>query len=86
MTEENKKIEAVPQQEEERKAWILYQLKIRQLTLAELARRNKVSRQVLSKALTAHSPRWEKIIAEAIDYKPEDVWPERFKRYGVAAA
>lgn len=57
----------------------MYQLQIRGLSFAELARRNGgVDRAVPVKTFCHDYPKWERIIAAAIDMKPEELWPERY--------
>lgn len=48
-------------------------------TLAALARRNRVSRQMMSMALHARvSSRAEKVIAEFLGLHPMKIWPSRY--------
>lgn len=58
--------------------WILYELHRHGYSLASLARIHRVSRTSPWRALHHHSPKWEKIIAEAINSTPEQIWPERY--------
>lgn len=61
------------------KEWVKYQLGIRGLSFAELARRNGgVRREVPGKPFYQSYPKWEKIIAAAVDMKPEELWPARY--------
>jgi len=61
------------------KAWVMYQLSIRGLSFAELARQNgNVKRDVPGRVFYMSYPKWERIVAAAIDMKPEDLWPERW--------
>jgi Ner family transcriptional regulator len=63
------------------KAWVLYQLQIRGLSFAEVARRNGNARRDLPRmAFDVPYPKWEKIVAAAIDMKPEELWPERYAK------
>lgn len=66
------------------KEWVKYQLGIRGLSFAELARRNGgVRREVPGKAFYMSYPKWERIIATALDMKPEQLWPERYEARSV---
>jgi Ner family transcriptional regulator len=61
------------------KEWVKYQLAIRGLSYAELARRNgNVRREVPCKVFYMSYPKWELIIATAINTRPEELWPERY--------
>ncbi len=69
----------IPQNEEQKRSWIKYRLKIQGKSLASLAREHKTSRQVLSNTLYEPSPRWEYVIAQALNKKPTEIWPERYE-------
>lgn len=69
---------SVPKDAGKRREWIKYQLKIRGLSIAELAREHSASRQAVSTALVRSNPRWEHVIAEALDTTPNTLWPERY--------
>lgn len=68
----------VPEDAGKRREWIKYQLKIRGLSIAELARAHSASRQAVSTALVRSNPRWEHVIAEALETTPHKLWPERY--------
>jgi Ner family transcriptional regulator len=62
------------------KEWVKYQLGIRGLSFAELARQNGgVRREVPGKVFYMRYPKWERIVAAALDMQPEQLWPERYK-------
>lgn len=70
-----------PQNKKHLKAWVLYQLQIRGLSFAEIARRNGNARRDLPRmAFDMPYPKWEKIVAAAIDMEPEELWPERYAK------
>lgn len=71
-------VDYIPDDSDERREWIKYQLKIRGLTLASLAREHGVSRHVFSKALTHGSIRWDHVIAKAINFPVSFLWPDRY--------
>jgi len=72
----------VPKEPAERRAWILYQLRRRGLSFRELARQEGVSQQAFSHACMAPSSHLERVIAEAIDLTPRDLFPERWGANG----
>ncbi|QIQ22270.1 helix-turn-helix domain-containing protein [Zophobihabitans entericus] len=57
---------------------ILAELKKRGLTLAELSRQSGFSSSTLSNALIRPWTKGEVIIANALDKKPEEIWPSRY--------
>ncbi|WP_024608506.1 helix-turn-helix domain-containing protein [Pseudoalteromonas sp. TAB23] len=69
----------IPEDTEKRREWIKYQLKIRGISIAKLAREHDVSRQALSTALVRSNPRWEYVISNALGKAPNDIWPERYQ-------
>lgn len=61
------------------KEWVKYQLGIRGLSFAELARQNGgVRREVPGKVFYMSYPKWERIVAVALGVQPEELWPERY--------
>ncbi|MND15767.1 DNA-binding transcriptional regulator Nlp [compost metagenome] len=73
----------VPRDLEKRREWIKYKLKIKGLSLADIGRKHNISRQVVSTALYRSSPRWEHVIASALDMRPFELWPERYDHLGI---
>lgn len=71
-------IDQIPETPELRREWIKFQLNIRGLSFAKLAREHGASRQAVSMALVRSKPRWERVIAEALGLSPELLWPERY--------
>lgn len=71
--------DSIPVNLEEKKNWIKYQLKIRNISFSKLARTNNISKQVFSLALKQPYPTVELIIARALSLEPCDIWPERYK-------
>ncbi len=61
-----------------RRAWIIYQLSLRDHTLASLARDAGISRQAIWQALIKPYPKVEKIIAKSLDIPPHSLFPERY--------
>jgi Ner family transcriptional regulator len=68
----------VPSDEKQKREWIKYQLKIRGLSIAKLARHHQASRQAVSSVLVRTNPRWEHVVASALDVNPAQLWPERY--------
>jgi Ner family transcriptional regulator len=69
----------IPANKTHRIAWIKYELGKKNLTLADVARSEQVSRQAASRALHAPYPRMEKAIADALGRSASDIWPERYQ-------
>lgn len=78
MSNSNNSAFRVPNDPNKRREWIKYQLKIRGLSIADLARQHEASRQAVSTALVRSNPRWEHVIAEALNTMPNQLWPERY--------
>lgn len=72
----------IPLNPDQRRAWIHYQLRLRGLSMAEIARREGLARNTPKLALYQPYLRMERIIARAIDCTPQQVWPERFNADG----
>lgn len=70
----------IPKNPEQRRAWILYQLKLRKSSLSALAREQDppVSRQAPWMVFVYPSPKWEGIIAAKLERQPAEIWPERY--------
>lgn len=79
----NMQIDYIPSDPDMKREWIKYQLKIRGLSLAKLARVHGVTRHAFSKALITGSIRWDFVIAEAIEYPVSVLWPERYGEEGL---
>ena len=73
----------IPKNPVERRAWIIYQLHIRGLSLRGLAREEGVSQQAMSACLIGPNSHLEPLIANAIGLTPVQLFPERFSRSGV---
>lgn len=72
----------IPKEPAIRRAWVVYQLRIRGLSFGSLARDSGVSRQAISNALLMPSSHLEEIIAEAIGLTAQELFPERFDATG----
>ena len=65
-----------------RRAWVIYQLKLRGLSLSDLARSAGVTRQCLYQVFNSAYLRMEHVIADALSMEPKDLWPERYHTDG----
>lgn len=65
-----------------RRAWILYQLSLKDMSIASIARDVGISRQAMWQALVKPYPRAEKIIAECLNLPPQTLFPERYTSSG----
>jgi len=68
----------IPKKPEQRRAWIIYQFKLRGSSFSKLARENGVTRQAPWMVFVYPSPKWEEIIAKKIERTPAEIWPERY--------
>lgn len=69
----------VPKNPAERRAWVVYQLRIRGNSIRRLAEDTGVSQQAMSAALMAPSARLEGVLAEAIGLSVRALFPERYR-------
>ncbi|EDR5087987.1 helix-turn-helix domain-containing protein [Salmonella enterica subsp. enterica serovar Georgia] len=58
---------------------IIAALRKRNTSLAALSRSAGLSSSTLNNALHRHWPKGEKLIAAALDVKPEQIWPSRYR-------
>jgi len=72
----------IPTSPAERRAWVVYQLKIRGLSLASIARDEGVVQQAVASALLVPSSHLEEAIARALDVSVIALFPERFTADG----
>ncbi|ELX4136166.1 helix-turn-helix domain-containing protein [Vibrio vulnificus] len=61
------------------RADIVAALKKRDLSVRQLSRDAGLGENTLANALRMPWPKGERIIAEAIEMNPEDVWPSRYR-------
>ncbi|HCI6779286.1 TPA: helix-turn-helix domain-containing protein [Klebsiella quasipneumoniae subsp. quasipneumoniae] len=59
---------------------IIAALKKRGMSLAAVSRNAGLASSTLANALTRHWPKGERLIAEALDVTPEDIWPSRDRK------
>ena len=79
----DKKTSDLFQDESKRRAWIIYQLALKDESLASIAREAGVSRQAIWQALVKPYPRAERIIAESLGLTPQALFPERYNGDGL---
>ncbi|GEO81960.1 hypothetical protein ROR02_20910 [Pararhodospirillum oryzae] len=74
---------SIPKNPAERRAWIIYQLRLRHLSLRALARREGVSHQAVSAAAAGggHRPLQE-VLAAALGLTPQSLFPELYDPSG----
>ena len=72
----------VPLERIARREWIKFQLRVRGSSLSALARELGVTRHAPRLALVKPYPKMERVIAEKLDMRPEQLWPERYDENG----
>jgi len=72
----------IPKKPAHRRAWVVYQLKLRGMSLRQLAIRNGLAPTTVSQALTIPSFHMERLIADVLGLTPEQLFPERFDAAG----
>ncbi|ECE6741995.1 transcriptional regulator [Salmonella enterica subsp. salamae] len=58
---------------------IIAALKKRGTSLSALSRQAELASSTLANALTRRWPKGERLIAEALDIAPEQIWPSRYR-------
>ncbi len=72
----------VPLDQNQRRDWIKYQLRLRGSSLYAVAREMGVSRHAPRLALVKPYPRMEQAIASTLEMEPRSIWPERYDADG----
>lgn len=72
----------IPTDPAERRAWIKYQLDLRGTNMAQVGQECGLSRQAVYRVFSINYPKMQKIIADALDLEPQQLWPERYERDG----
>ena len=72
-----------PQNPELRWAWIKYQLNLSDLSLRKLALSKGVKPQTISKCRHIPYPKMEKVLADAVGLKPQELFPDRYYSNGL---
>ncbi|MEH6371607.1 helix-turn-helix transcriptional regulator [Pectobacterium carotovorum] len=58
---------------------IIASLRKKGTTLAAVSRKAGLASSTLANALTRHWPKGERLIAEALNKRPEEIWPSRYQ-------
>ena len=58
---------------------IIASLRKKGTSLAALSRESGLASSTLANALTRHWPKGERLIAEALNTQPEQIWPSRYQ-------
>jgi lambda repressor-like predicted transcriptional regulator len=72
----------IPEKPADRRAWTIYQLRLRGTSLRRLAVREGVSPQAMSNALMLPSSHLREVIATALGLTPQRLFPEDFDAAG----
>lgn len=72
----------VPLEENARKEWIKFQLRVRGSSFSAIARELGVSRHAPRLALVKPYPKMERVIAGKLGLQPQQLWPERYDEQG----
>ncbi len=72
----------IPADPHERAAWVVFQLRLRGVSFAAIARRHGWSRRVVAMAMRVPSFPQEKAIAEELGLPVERLFPERYDGNG----
>lgn len=73
---------AIPQNPRQRKAWALYQLTLKNLTLADVARMEGVRRQAASSVFHTPSAALERRMADVLGVPIQQLWADRYEADG----
>jgi Ner family transcriptional regulator len=65
-----------------RRAWIIFQLSLKGLSMAAVGREAGVGRQAVYRVFDAQYPRMEQVLATALGVTPQFLFPERFDKDG----
>ncbi|MEL0578422.1 helix-turn-helix transcriptional regulator [Pectobacterium punjabense] len=61
---------------------IIASLRKQGTTLSAISREAGLASSTLANALTRHWPKGERLIAEALSKRPEEIWPSRYQNNG----
>ncbi|QHQ18312.1 transcriptional regulator [Pectobacterium parmentieri] len=61
---------------------IIASLRKQGTTLSAISREAGLASSTLANALTRHWPKGERLIAEALNKRPEEIWPSRYQDIG----
>lgn len=66
-----------------RQAWIIYQVSLQGRSVAAIGRDHGVPRKTMYRVFHYRYPRIEKIIADALEMRPQELFPERYDADGL---
>jgi len=72
----------IPKNPAQRRAWLAYQLRLKGLSIADLARQEDVSREAVAKAMNEPSSHLEEAIARTLERTVREIFPERYDHHG----
>lgn len=72
----------VPKEPGFRRAWLVYQLRLRGWSLAELARQEGVNYEALARTMVEPNSHLEPIVARVLGTTVQELFPERFDKNG----
>lgn len=59
--------------------WVKYQLRLQGITFTALAKSHGGRKDMPCRAFTLDTlPKWERVVAAAMNMKPEELWPARY--------
>lgn len=65
---------------------IIAGLRKRGTTLAAVSRKAGLASSTLANALTRHWPKGERLIADELEIRPEEIWPSRYQYIAIGLA
>lgn len=72
----------IPKNPSQRRAWLVYQLKLRGLSARQLALREGVSREAIGGVMNTPSATLERVVARSLGLMPQELFPERYDAAG----
>jgi Ner family transcriptional regulator len=80
----NSELKKILSDPKKRRSWVLYQIHKQGRSLAEIGRESGVvSRSIMYAAFRKPYPKIEKILAQAVDVTPQQLFPERYGTDGL---
>ena len=86
MIDIDKNLQEIFSDHNRRRAWVVYRVSLKGLSLAHFARKAGVTRTCLYSAFRHPYPRMEKVIADAVGLTPQILFPERYNADGLPVA
>jgi Ner family transcriptional regulator len=73
----------IPTDFEARRAWVVFQLRLRGTSFSAIGRAMSVTAQAVAMTMLVPSARMEAAIAEALGLSPQKLFPERYDEGGI---